>query len=301
VRVRGPGDRVTRAGGPGSPATVIMDGTALAARRLPVLRSRAERVAARRGRAPRLLIVAFAGAGGVAPHVARKVVACAEAGVEVSELVVRNGTSPDAARDAMHRLAHDEHAPVDGVFLQFPYPDASFAEPLEHAIPEAMDVDVMSAGRIRRFLDDPGSLPPVTVSAALELVDAHGVDVAGRRGIVVADPSPFATMFRLAFARRGAQMEPLLPPASPALGPALGGAQLVIVAAASPGLVKAGALARGAVAIDAGYFNRGGRGDIDVGGGVSHLAAIAAVPGSIGPMTVSCLIERTILLSESTG
>lgn len=280
---------------------VRLDGAALAARRLPALQERARRVAGHRGSAPRLLIVAFAAAHGAAPHVGRKVRACREAGVDVTELIVRPGTTAAAAREEMLRLAHDDREPVDGVFLQFPYPDPSFADVLEHAIPEAMDVDVMTAGRVRQYLDDSESLPPVTVSAALELVDAHGIDVAGRRGVVVADESPFTAMFRVAFARRGAAMAPLVSPTSPRLAAGLRDARLIIVAAGMPGLVRASDLAPGTVAIDVGYFNAGGRGDIAMDGDASHLAAIAAVPGSIGPMTVSCLIERTILLAESTG
>lgn len=280
---------------------VLLDGVRLARERRSSLRERAARVVARRGRAPALGIIAFGEGDGPAPHVARKVRAAAEVGVEVVHLVVRPGTPAREARDAIQRLAHDARRPVDGIFLQFPYPDESFAETLEAGIPEAMDVDVMSPGHVRQYFDDAEALPPVTVSAALELVDAHGIPIQGRRGIVVADPSPFARMFRLAFARRGAEMSELLAPDSVALGRALREHDLVIVAAARPGLVDASSLSAGTIAIDVGYFNAGGRGDIDVRGGIDHLEAIAAVPGSIGPMTVSCLLERTILFAEANG
>jgi methylenetetrahydrofolate dehydrogenase (NADP+)/methenyltetrahydrofolate cyclohydrolase len=75
--------------------------------------------------------------------------------------------------------------------------------------------------------------------------------------------------------------------------------RLVVVSAAHPGIVSAGWLAPDAVAIDAGYFNEGGVGDIDVSDGFGHLRALAPVPGGIGPMTISMLIERVIERAEA--
>src|SRR5690606_10559694 len=101
-------------------------------------------------------------------------------------------------------------------------------------------------------------------------------------------------MFRAALARRGARMGPLVPPTAADLAERARAARLVVVAAARPGLVDSATLAPGTVAIDSGYYNPGGRGDIDTAGGTAHLAALAPVPGGLGPMTVSMLLERTI-------
>jgi methylenetetrahydrofolate dehydrogenase (NADP+)/methenyltetrahydrofolate cyclohydrolase len=48
-----------------------------------------------------------------------------------------------------------------------------------------------------------------------------------------------------------------------------------------------------------GYFNPGAQGDIDTATGIDHLRALVPVPGGIGPMTVSALIERVILFAEN--
>lgn len=91
---------------------------------------------------------------------------------------------------------------------------------------------------------------------------------------------------------------PLLSPLKATADPWLAAAPLVIVAVGRPGILSALQLAPDAVAIDVGYFNVGGRGDIDLAGGASHLGALAPVPGGIGPMTVSYLLERTISIAE---
>jgi methylenetetrahydrofolate dehydrogenase (NADP+)/methenyltetrahydrofolate cyclohydrolase len=277
-------------------SVIVLDGVRLAAQRLNNLLARSRAVVQRRGMAPRLGILAFADADGRAPHVAGKVRAGAAAGVEVIVRVVPWAADIDEARRVLETLMRDDG--MDGIFVLVPYPDAAWAPQLEAMIPPAVDVDVMSPERVTGVLNGVERLPPVTVSAALALIDAHDVRVAGRRGLVIAEPSDFAAMFRLAFVRCGVQMLPLIRPAETTLHERLREVTVVIAAAGIPGSVRANQLAPGTVAIDVGYFNPGGRGDIDINERIAHLDAIAPVPGSIGPMTVSCLVERTILFAE---
>ncbi|HEX6308155.1 MAG TPA: tetrahydrofolate dehydrogenase/cyclohydrolase catalytic domain-containing protein [Longimicrobiales bacterium] len=275
---------------------LIMDGTGLARRRASGLAARAAAVRARRGEPPRLLLLAFAGPGGRVPHIERKLRACAAAGVETVPLLLPPDTSSSAAIASLH--ARLERTRVDGVFLQFPFPAAIDGDALAASVPGAVDVDIMTPGRTAAYLEGTSPYPPVTVSAGLLLLEEYGIDIDGVSGVVVAEESPFAVMFREALNRRGAAMAPLLPPDARDRDEALAAARLVVAAAAQPGSIPAKTLGKGAVAIDVGYFNPGGRGDIDVSGGIAHLRALAPVPGGIGPMTVSALIERVVEFAE---
>ena len=268
----------------------ILDGRALAERRRPLHAERARRVAASRGRAPAAHIVGFGDAPGVLPRfVERKLRACAHAGVLASADIL----GPDAATADVMRALGATPAHADGLFLEFPYPAGVDGYAVASAIPVALDVDVMTRERERRFFEGDGA-PPVTVAAALALLDEGGVDVAGLEGVLVAERSSFVEMFAESLARRGASMS-IVAPADAGEARA---AQLVVVAAARTGLVRAAELASGAVVIDVGYYNAGGRGDVDVSGGIGHLAAIAPVPGGIGPATISLLVERVIEFAE---
>lgn len=278
---------------------MILDGTALARRRAPLLAQRGQAVATQLGRRPRLALVAFGDATGGAPYVARKLRACVAAGVEVQPLIFPRGTPTSEADAALRALL----APgaVDAVFLEFPFPPGVDGDALTALVPEHADVDVMTPGRIAQYFADEDDSPPLTVSAGLELLDGFGLDIRGRRGVMVGEDNPFTRMFREALARRGARMLPLLSPTAPDLLPVVRGAELVVAAASVPGFLPSTALAPGAILIDVGYFNPGGQGDVDTAGGVAHLGAIAPVPGGIGPMTVSMLVERVIALAESTA
>lgn len=260
-----------------------------------MIAARASSVRQSRGRAPAFVLVAFGDERGHVAHVGRKQRMCAEAGVDLTALVLPPGIDTAAALMRMHQLLETDS--FDGVFVQFPFPDTIDGETFAAAVPVELDVDVMTPDRIARYSSDRDALPPVTVSAALLLLDEYDVPVDGRSGIVIADEQPFSRMLSTALARRGADVA-LVDPGDPGLEERIRSAGLVVVCAARPGLVRSGAIQAGAVAIDVGYFNEGGRGDIDVSGGIDHLAAICPVPGGIGPMTISALLERVVLFAE---
>jgi methylenetetrahydrofolate dehydrogenase (NADP+) / methenyltetrahydrofolate cyclohydrolase len=277
-------------------AAVVLDGARLAGRRLPMIAERAAAVRSVRGRAPAFVIVAFSGEDGRAPHVASKQRHCAAAGVDVVPLILGPDVTTGGALDRMSDVLRD--GSFDGVFVQFPFPDTIDGDALVSAVPVELDVDIMTPVRMARYMNGTDELPPVTVAAALLLLEEYGVSIDGRQGIVVAGEHPFSLMLRAALVLRGADMAALVDPADPDLDRRVGTAELVVVSAAEAGLVPSTTIAPGAVAIDVGYFNPGGRGDIDLTGGIDHLAAISPVPGGVGPMTISALLERVVLFAE---
>lgn len=269
---------------------VLLDGRAFAARRAPDHAARAARVLGARGRAPAIHIVGFAAEGAMPTSIARKLRVCDAAGVAASADVL------DARATTGDILAAMRGTPAgaDGLFLEFPFPDGVDEGAVVAALPAELDVDIMSAERTAAFRAGDGP-PPVTVSAGLGLLDDAGIAIEGLRGVVVADPSPFAEMFAAAMARRGADVHRI----APADAARAGDAALVVVCAARPGLLRSEELAPGAIVIDAGYFNPGGRGDVDTRGGIAHLGALAPVPGGIGPATITMLVERVIEFAEA--
>ena len=220
---------------------------------------------------------------------------CADAGVSVAPLLLPDGVDADTALTRF-RAALSSHP--DAVFVQVPFPPGLDGEPLLHAIPPAADIDVMSPAAIDRYERDVTAAPPLTVAAALALLDHHRVALQGLEGVVVGPATPFHDQFGRAFERRGVAMKARLSPSDPELKNGLARAGLVILAAAEAGVVPSSWIRPGAVVIDAGYYNEGGAGDLALDDGIAHLAALAPVPGGVGPMTVSMLIEAVVARAE---
>lgn len=276
-------------------APLILDGRALAGARLPAIRARARAVAARRGGPPRLLILAFEGPRGGAPWIDGKLRACREAGVDVGTLVLPHHVATAEARAAFASWVAEGRA--DGVFVQFPFPPGVDGVEVSAAIPAGADIDVMHPDRVREYLGGAGPTPPLTVTAILALLDAHHVELAGEPAVVVAEGTDFDRMLAEALRRRRARVG-MEAPDSPALGDRLAGARVVVTSLARPGAVRSGQLAPDSVLVDGGYFNPGGRGDVDLTDGVDHLRALAPVPGGVGPMTVSALVDAVVGRAE---
>jgi methylenetetrahydrofolate dehydrogenase (NADP+)/methenyltetrahydrofolate cyclohydrolase len=81
-------------------------------------------------------------------------------------------------------------------------------------------------------------------------------------------------------------------------------ADIVVVAAGHPGLVRGDWIKPGAVVIDVG-INRaetpqGARivGDVAFDEVAPHAAAITPVPGGVGPMTIACLLQNTLRAAQ---
>jgi methylenetetrahydrofolate dehydrogenase (NADP+) / methenyltetrahydrofolate cyclohydrolase len=258
-----------------------------------MLRARAAAAAAARGRPPGLLLIAPETARGFAPHVERKRRALADAGVaERTVLLPLDAQTSDLSAAIRSGSADPE---IDAIFVQYPLPPGVDEAAACRHIPAAHDIDLMNPDVFEQFLKDPAAAPPVTASALLDLLDGYDVDVAGLTAVVVAAPFPLAVAFRLVLDRRNAAGPPPLALDDARLDRHLATADLVVVALATPGAVTVERIPAGVIAIDAGYFNPGGRGDIDAAGGTAHLRAFAPVPGGIGPMTVSALVEATII------
>lgn len=277
---------------------LILDGRGLAEGRVSALRDRARRVQESRGTPPRLLLVVFAERDGRTPWVSRKVRAGAETGVDVQLLVLPANLETDRAVADLEGAIRDTRP--DGILLQLPFPPDIDLDVLVAAVPSDADVDVMKPERFRAFMAGRLDRPPATVAAVLALLEDGRVDVRGRSGVVVGEETPFTSMLCEALARRGARMV-VVPSEAGELRERLAAATLVVTYVCRSGAVRSEDLAPGSVVIDAGYFNPGGRGDLDVCGGVDDLEALAPVPGGVGPMTVSALLEGVIAASEGEG
>jgi methylenetetrahydrofolate dehydrogenase (NADP+) / methenyltetrahydrofolate cyclohydrolase len=81
-------------------------------------------------------------------------------------------------------------------------------------------------------------------------------------------------------------------------------ADIVIAAAGSPGLVRGYWIKPGAVVIDVGITRVSGPdGKTKLVGDcatheLDHARAVTPVPGGVGPMTIACLLENTVLAAE---
>jgi methylenetetrahydrofolate dehydrogenase (NADP+)/methenyltetrahydrofolate cyclohydrolase len=274
----------------------LLDGRAVAAAILNEARASARR----RGRAPRLAIVAAAGSA-AGSYLKAKLAACAAAGVEVS--VHRLSPGPRAKTlGLLADLAGD--ASVDAVMVETPYPRGLSAADVAAAIPPGKDVEGVTAeayGRLflaKSWDEAAGLIGPCTAVALARLARASKVRLAGKHAVVIGRS---ATVGRPA-AHLLSTLDltvTLAHSRTKNLSALCREADVLVAAAGVPSLVKPSWIKRGALVLDAGVHLVRGKIVGDVASGAANRAnSITPVPGGVGPVTTAVAVLQAALLAE---
>lgn len=280
----------------------IIDGAALSARKRAEI---AAAVAELRGRGvvPGLTVVLVGNDPASEVYVGGKTRACEQVGMRGHTLQLPAEVDAAELLRVVDKLNGDPE--VHGILVQLPIPGhLPYKAVLERIDPDK-DVDgfhPLNAGLA--FVGDPRGFVPATPAGILALLRSEAVATEGKHAVIVGRslivskplasllmaPGPNATVTLthkyttdLAFHTRAAD--------------------ILVVAVGRPGLITADMVKPGAVVIDVGVNRvpdasspRGYRitGDVDFEGVREVASAITPVPGGVGPMTVTALLENTL-------
>ncbi len=217
------------------------------------------------------------------------------------------------AEQLLDRIAHYNSDPaVHGILVQLPLPRHIDEQKVITAINPDKDVDgfhpinlgrLMMGGDAVRFL-------PCTPAGILQLIVRSGVETDGAEAVVVGRSTivgkPIATLLMQKAAGANATVT-VVHTRTRDLAAHCKRADILIVAAGVPGLVKAEWIKPGACVIDVGV-NRVGekisqktgktipvlRGDVDFEAARERAGFITPVPGGVGPMTITMLMSNTL-------
>ena len=138
---------------------------------------------------------------------------------------------------------------------------------------------------------------PCTPKGIVKMLKAAGVEIAGKRAVVVGRSNIVGLPVSKLLLDENATVT-VTHSRTRDLGEVTRGAEILVVAIGRPKFVTADMVSEGAVVIDVGV-NRDpetGRlcGDVDFAAVEPKAAVITPVPGGVGPMTICCLMENTI-------
>lgn len=231
-------------------------------------------------------------------YVANKVKACEECGVrsipyrlpatatepEILELVATLNADPD----------------VHGILVQLPLPAQIEVRKVLEAIDVDKDVDGFHLYNVGGLVVGNSIFPPCTPYGVQLLLETTGIEVAGKNVVIVGASNIVGKPMALMLLQKEATVT-ICHAKTVDLGQHTILADILIVAAGKPGLIVPQIVKTGAVVIDVG-INRmpDGRivGDVDFDGVKDKASWITPVPGGVGPMTVTMLIENTIRSAE---
>jgi methylenetetrahydrofolate dehydrogenase (NADP+)/methenyltetrahydrofolate cyclohydrolase len=286
-------------------SATIIDGRAVAADiRAEVARDVEKLIAAHR-RTPGLATVLVGEDPGSEVYIGMKRRQSVEVGiVDLHRRLPAESTQPEVA-EVLRGLNADPA--VSGILLQLPLPGPLDGAALTELITPDKDVDgltAISVGRLWR--GDPG-LRPCTPIGVIELLDRHGVEIAGSQAVVVGRSDLVGKPVAALLQQRNATVT-MAHSHTRDLAEVTRRADILVVAAGVPRLIGAGHVRPGAVVIDVGMNRLAATepptpeptvlGDVDFAG-VSEVAGlITPVPGGVGPMTIAMLLANTVIAAK---
>jgi methylenetetrahydrofolate dehydrogenase (NADP+)/methenyltetrahydrofolate cyclohydrolase len=285
------------------PTGQLIDGKAHAVRLRADLAQAVIAAQAAGARAPALAVVLVGEDPASQVYVRNKIAACAEAGISSIEHR-RDATLSQPELLALVAALNADPA-VDGILVQLPLPPHIDSSAVIAAIDPDKDVDgfhPVNAGRLATGL--PGFVP-CTPLGCLRLLEATLGDLAGAEALVIGRSNivgrPMASLLI------GASATVTVAHSRSRDLPGLTArADIVVAAVGRPEMVRGHWLKPGCTVIDVG-INRvpkesgiGTRlvGDVAFAEAAEVAAHITPVPGGVGPMTIACLLENTLLAAS---
>jgi methylenetetrahydrofolate dehydrogenase (NADP+)/methenyltetrahydrofolate cyclohydrolase len=275
----------------------LLDGRAVASR---LWRELSDRVAALEQSSdirPRLAVIRLDRRGPSAVYAASLGRAARSVGIEPVEVVPPEGVQLSDLAARIGALNRDPS--ISGIVVAQPLPAHLDTPTVLGLIDPAKDVDgatPLNAGRLARGYT---AFVPATALAVMAILRTYRIPIAGRRAVVIGRSAvvgrPVASLLLEADAtvlvthRRTRN-----------LARETRRAEILVVAAGEPGLIRSDMVNRSAVVIDCGINTTpdGIVGDVDFAAVRPVVSAITPVPGGVGPVTTMMLLEQTVQAAE---
>jgi methylenetetrahydrofolate dehydrogenase (NADP+)/methenyltetrahydrofolate cyclohydrolase len=248
---------------------------------------------ARWGYAPTLAVVLVGADAPSAVYLQQILRTCQKVGAEGRLVEIGSEVTADAICNEIERLNGDPA--VGGIIVQMPLPSHIPLHAVIDSIDPAKDIDGIhprNAGLLSLGYD--GFLP-ATAQAAVEILKRSGIEIAGKRVVVVGRSNVVGKPAALLLLREHGSVT-ILHSRTRDLAHHTRDAEILVVAAGRPGLIRGEMLSPGVVVVDVGINVVGDKllGDVDFESARDVVSAITPVPGGVGPLTNALLLSHLL-------
>jgi methylenetetrahydrofolate dehydrogenase (NADP+)/methenyltetrahydrofolate cyclohydrolase len=268
----------------------LMNGTKLAADMVADAASRAAEYLAKTGKPPCLATVLVGEDPASVTYVKMKQARCKKAGIESRHVELPGTTTTEELVAKITELSNDPD--VHGILLQHPVPDQVDERAAFEAIAPSKDVDGVTMHSFAAMaFDEPGFLS-CTPGGIMRMLDAYEVPLSGKHAVVIGRSPILGKPVGMLLLARHCTVT-YCHSRTVDLPSIVRTADIVVAAVGIPNFVRGDWLKDGVVVVDAGY-NPGNIGDVAFDEALPKASLITPVPGGVGPMTISLLLEQTV-------
>ncbi len=261
-------------------------------------------------RAPFLQVVLVGDDPASKVYIGAKTRACEDVGIETATEILQDTISVKELKSVIRKFNEDDK--VDGILVQLPLPSHLSSHDVIETIDHKKDVDGFHPMNVGRLSLDQPCFKSCTPAGVMELFKHYSIGVKAKHAVVVGASnivgSPMATMLSRENSS-GKATTTICHKYTKDLTLHTINADILIVAAGQPHLIKAEMVKEGAVVVDVGInrvadetTEKGYKliGDVDFDSVRKKASWITPVPGGVGPMTVAMLMKNTLLAAKKS-
>lgn len=271
----------------------IISGTELAASIRETISKRAAELTAL-GHQPGLAVVLVGEDPASQVYVRNKVSACEKAGFKSVMHRLPENTSQDALVGLVEQLNADKT--IHGILVQLPLPKHLDSHLVIESISAEKDVDGFHISNAGLLMTGKPLFRPCTPYGVMKMLELTGIELRGAEAVVIGASNIVGKPQAMLLLQQGATVT-LCNSKTKDLKSHCQRADVLVVAVGRPNMITGDMIKPGAVVIDVGINRQpDGKlcGDVDFDSAREVAGWITPVPGGVGPMTITMLLQNTI-------
>lgn len=286
---------------------LILDGKSLSSAIKEEIAKEIEIIRKAGGKIPHLAAVLVGNDGASETYVKSKVSSCNKVGMQSTLIRLDADTSEEKLLKVIDELNHN--ADIDGFIVQLPLPKHIDENKITLAVKPEKDVDgfhPQNVGRVQLGLPAFVSATPMGIMTILE---RYKIETSGKHCVIIGRSNIVGTPMSILLSRNsnpGNCTVTLCHSRTVNMQSIVSQADIIVAAIGKPEFVTADMVKPGAVVIDVGITrlkadNEKGyviKGDVDFNAAAQKCSAITPVPGGVGVMTVTSLMQNTLAAAK---
>ena len=231
-------------------------------------------------------------------YVHNKEVACEACGFHSVKYALPAETTKEELNALIDELNEDNS--INGILCQLPLPKHLDDKEVINRINPIKDVDAFHPVNVGAIMIGDYNYLPCTPAGVMELIHSTGVDVSGKKAVVIGRSNIVGKPMAMLLLHENATVE-ITHSKTQSLADVTKQADILVAAIGKAKFVTADMVKQGAVVIDVG-MNRDENGklcgDVDFESVKDKCSFITPVPGGVGPMTIAMLMKNTLTAAK---
>ena len=231
-------------------------------------------------------------------YVNNKKKACEEVGINSYEYALPEETTQEELLSLIAQLNKDEK--VNGILCQLPLPGHIDEQAVINNIDPSIDVDAFHPFNVGHIMIGDYTFLPCTPAGIMEMLKFYNISVKGKKCVVIGRSNIVGKPMAMLLLKENGTVE-ICHSRTENLKTETLSADILVAAVGKADFVTADMVKEGAVVIDVGMNrNADGKlcGDVCYAEVEKVASFITPVPGGVGPMTITMLLENTVRAVE---